>query len=418
MTHFRKLQVLHISALALCLSTAWLSSCSDDDETPADKSGKSVTSSAVLAQTFSPDDGSPKLSTNANAALYGLLKEIDPSKALDISNQNIKPEEYAEIKDFTDKLTKGIDDEEQIFKTAFDWVATNVRPSHYDYCDNDPYPVFTERLAVCQGYSNLLAVMLYSQGIPVFNANGMYNPIGGHAWNYAYVKGRWLVVDATFHQYFTASSVTTYKHLEPYTTTITFFEDEQFVYDFRDSQLNVCRVKHGNTRLTVPFSAGGYQITSFNPQSELPESIKEIYIGTNIKTLGEAFLGMLQFAPNVSAVYVDENNAALEGYGGVVYKKNGSKRDIYFIPPHIESIKLLPMERVEKNTIYNCKHVRAIVFPTGVKTIENYAVENCPSLETVYVPVETEIEAEAFYRCGTNFEIVRGDFTGIPRVRL
>lgn len=410
----RSSHVLCRSAYALCVSAALLSACGDDaDGTLSVVQEPAVCPPTVLSQPFATDDGAAALSTHPSTTLLTLLLKTGPSIAKDISYQNITPEQYAEIAAFTNELTAGLKDETEVYTKVFDWVKNTVE---HDNADNDPYPVFKTHKGVCQGVSNLLTVMLHSQGIPVFNVNGMYDKVGGHAWNYVYVGNEWKVSDATNKRDYAAKTPSSYMHLIPYSTMVPMFEDEQFVYDFRDSQLNVCRVKASSDQLTVPFSVGGFRITSFNPQSAIPENVTELYVGANIKTLGEEDLGLMRFAPNLSAVYVAEDNDALESYSGMVYKKNGKARQLYFIPSHIEGIELLPMDVVEKNTIYNCAYVTAIVFPAGVKTIESYAVENCPSLRRVYVPVDAVIEPDAFYRCPSDVEIIRGDYTGIHHV--
>lgn len=401
---------------ALCLSAALLSSCGDDtDGLLSAGQEPTVCPPAVFSQPFAPDDGAAALSDQPATALLMLLMKAGPSVAAEIEYQNITPEQYAEIKAFTDELTAGIEDDTEVYNTVFRWITSNIK---YEWGDNDPYPVFKEHKAICQGYANLLTVMLHSQGIPVMNVNGMLSTIGGHAWNYVYVGKRWMVSDPTNGGSFAAAALSSYTHLIPSSTAVALFEDSQFAYDFRDGRLNVCRVKESADQLTVPFSAGGYRVTSFSPQAGLPENVTEIYIGANIETLGESYMGLTDFAPNVAAAYVAEDNPALEGYCGVVYRKNGAARQIYYVPAHIAAIELLPMESVEKNTVYDCLHVTGIVFPAGVKKIESYAVENCPSLRRVYVPVDAVIEPNAFYRCPADIEIIRGDYTGIHHVVL
>ena len=183
----------------------------------------------------------------------------------------------------------------------------------------------------------------------------------------------------------------------------------------------VDRVTATENPLVVPYSAGGFVITSFNPSVALPETITEIYLGENITTLGEAgkmSLVYKNFGKNIQAVYVAENNPMMLDNKGVLYRKNGDEAQLYYIPGGMERIELLPMEKVEKNTIYNHSNVREIYFPEGTKVIESYAIENCPKLERVYVPEGAEVPSSALYNCPKDVEIIRGAPSSIKHVTI
>lgn len=407
---------LHYALLSLCLCGWGLSSCNNEmEDLSTDGQAQIISPSSSSNDFFAPDDGAVSLSGTPADILSRLLQKVDVEMLRPIAYQNITKEQYDEIKTFTDELVGTTKDELTVYNKIFRWVVANIK---YELSDNDPYPVFVNRKGICQGYANLLTVMLHSQGIIVMNVNGYLDPIGGHAWNYVYAGGNWIVSDPTNGGSFAMTSVSTYRHLVPYSTAMSLFEDEMFAYDFQDCRLNVNRVKVADSRLTVPFSVAGFQVKSFNPSAPLPDNVMEVYIGKNIETLGESYLGLSDSAPNMVAAHVHEDNGMLESHKGIVYKKNGSERQIYYIPAHISLIELMVMERVEKNTIYNCMHVTEIVFPKGVKVIESFAVENCPQLHTVYVPADAIIQEEAFSRCPSDLQIIRGDYTGIDNVVL
>ena len=52
-----------------------------------------------------------------------------------------------------------------------------------------------------------------------------------------------------------------------------------------------------------------------------------------------------------------------------------------------------------------------------MKVLEAYAFERCPKLRKVYLPEDCEVQEGAFADRSKEVELVRGDFTGIRRVR-
>ena len=147
--------------------------------------------------------------------------------------------------------------------------------------------------------------------------------------------------------------------------------------------------------------------------------ISEIYIGENITTFGETYnMNLITRGTNLQAIYVDEANPSLMDYKGVVYRKNGDEAQLYYIPGGMTFIELKPMEKVEKNTIYNHMAVEEIYFPEGTKQIESYAIENCPKLKRVYIPTDAEIASNALYNCPKDVEIIRGVPSGIKNITL
>ena len=121
---------------------------------------------------------------------------------------------------------------------------------------------------------------------------------------------------------------------------------------------------------------------------------------------------------HLQAMYVDKNNPTLMDNKGIVYKKNGNSPQLYYIPGGMTFIELLPMEIVDKNTIYSHMSVEEIYFPEGTKRLENYAIENCPKLKRIYVPADAVVAKEAIYNVPNEVEIVRGTPSGITHVTM
>lgn len=269
--------------------------------------------------------------------------------------------------------------------------------------DNDPYPVFQTKNAICQGYANLLNVMLHSQGIPCMNTNGMLNPVGGHAWNYVYLDD-WYVSDPTNGGHFKMTDFSGYPHLVPMSLDADLFEDERHVFHYSEERLTLRQVKKGEKCLVVPFSVNGFQVGAFCPNAELSPEIEEIYIGKNITSLGENLLGLSLYAPSVKYVYVDSSNPSMEGYGQVVYRNSMP----YYVPTSATLIQLKPLPVVGKNFLKDHAKVETIVIQSGTKKLEAYAFENCPNLQKAYIPDDTQVDEKAFYGVHPDFKIVRG----------
>lgn len=370
---------------------------------------------AYCAPTFAQPDKSKKLKGTASENLKAIFEATGPGIITSMGRMNITDEQYQEIAEFTTNLVKGKTSQTEQYREIFRWIVSNVK---YGQSDPDPYAVFINKLCVCQGYANLLTVMCHTQGIPTVVVNG-YGWGMGHAWAYTCTDGVWEVSDPTNSGSFPMSNTGSYTHLEPSEADVDLFADDYAIYRYYNFHINVHEVKATSNPLVVPYSAGGFVISSFNPAVDLPENITEIYIGENITTFGESYnMSLTDRGLHLEAIYVDENNPALMDYKGVVYRKNGNETQLYYIPGGMPLIELMPMKVVEKNTIYNHYGVKEIYFPEGTKEIESYAIENCPKLERIYIPKDAKIADDALYNCPSNVEIIRGVPSGIKHVTM
>lgn len=346
-----------------------------------------------------------------------LVEQLDPKVGLNREQLDVNDQQLEEIKQFTDKLLAGEESESKKLETLIAWVNKTVK---YKEADNDSYSVFQNKTAVCQGYSNLLRTMLYTQNIPSIPANGMLRGVGGHAWVYAYVDQHWRVADPTNQsKTWKMSAIGSYTHLMPQMTTVDFFEDDNFVYNYNESLLNIKEVKKGDATLVVPFSINGFRVGSFNPTKPLPDNIRHIYLGSNIQSVGEGLIGLKEHRSQDEAIFVDPKNPYLGSEYGVLYRRNYQKElsEILYVPSQMTSLKLRPMEKVEKNTLYNLPNIEEIVILPGTKQLEAYAIEDCPNLKHLYLPKDCKLDPQALYKCPADVQIHRGDFTGIVRVK-
>ena len=300
---------------------------------------------------------------------------------------------------------------------------------------NSPYNAFINKTCVCQGYANLLRVMAISQGIPSVSLNGdLYqygNIVGGHAWAAALADGKWIIEDPTNGNFYPISSTEKYAgDLQTHWISPAAFEKDGLVFDYFEKMLNVAEVKSNEPILTVPFSYEydsknhkSFRVNSFNPHKNLPDGVKQIYLGENIISLGTGLVGLSRYGNNVEAVHVAPKNRVFCSEDGVVYRYHNvnNKRvidQLVYIPLQKKSLKLLPMKKLEKNTVTGCTELETVYIASGTKVIEAYAFERCPKLKTVYLPEDCKVEEGAFAERDKAVQLVRGKATGIPRVRI
>ncbi len=396
-----------------------LMSCNDDD-TVFNNSGTPEVDNGITRTEFAEDDGKKVLSGAPNVQARLLMGKVPadyiPEMTDTLGRANITPEQYAEIQAFTKELTAGLTTQKDKYTKCFNWVVQNIKYV-YEYVNNDPYPVFKNKVGICQGYANLLFIMLHSIDIPAFVCNGILNPVGGHAWNYVYCDGKWYVSDPTNNGSWIMAATSSYSHLLPSSFDVVLAKNDGVWFNYNEYHLNICAVESSDEVFVVPFSALGYQVTSFSPTKPLPSNIKQINIGKNIKSLGEAYMGLQYNATNVEYIEVDPANTTFASYLGVVYRKDGSEFQLTYIPSAMKCVELMPMETMYKNTVYRHDGVEILIVAPGTKTLEPWAVENCPNMKIAYVPEDTEIADNAFAGVHPDFQIIRGDFTNIPGVK-
>ena len=410
----------HILVFSLAAAGSLFSACDKQYENVESFPNQEATSTeSYYAPAFAEPDKSTKLTGTPAENLKAIFEAKGPSIITDLGRMEITDDQFLEIADFTDNLVKGYSSQMDKYDVIFKWITKNIK---YGQSDPNPYAVFINKLCVCQGYANLLTVMCHTQDIPTVVVNGFlngYGVYGGHAWAYTCPDNTWVVSDPTNGGSWKMSNVGGYTHLFPSEADVDLFADERAIYRYYDYSINVDEVTTTENPLIIPYSAGGFVITSFNPSVDLPEAITDVYVGENITTFGETYnMGLNDHGKSLQAIHVDENNPSLMSHKGVVYRKNGDEAQLYYIPGNMRFIELMPMKIVEKNTIYNHYGVEEIYFPKGTKMIESYAIENCPKLERVYIPEDTEISDDILYNCPSDVEIIRGEPSGIKHVTM
>lgn len=375
---------------------------------PGTDPNPSVTPDPTPTAGFPTPDGSPEwYMTDKPKNFAGLLQKVDPSAALSRSMfPTLTTEQFNTIKATADAVCKDYKSNADKISVLNDWVLENVT---YGNADNTPWAVFQNRVGICQGKANLLKVMLLTQNIPAVGVNGWIGK-DGHAWTYAYDGQNWYVCDPTNTRGKSLmADFSKYSSLYPDMADIPIFEDDKCVYNYYEGYLNICEVKSTAADFVVPYGKEGFRVCSFNPSQALPASVRNIYIGSNIRTLGESIVGLRTYPGNDEACFVDPYSRYFESYGGVVYKQNeySGLSEVFYIPARLTTLRLKPMEKAEKNTVINLPNIETIIFAEGTKTLEPYAVESCPVLRTVYVPKDCNVMENALWYC-PNAKIVYG----------
>ena len=346
--------------------------------------------------------------TNLAGNLSKLLIVAESRNAAGLNGVYIKPEEFQEIKEFTEEnVVSGKSSKMEKMKAILAWCKNNIAYMHEfpeynpDIDPNWAYQTFKNRTAVCQGYANLCNVMLESQGIPAVNVNGFLGGVGGHAWVYTLVDGTWYVIDPTNDATTTykASSATSYNSkLVPYTFDMTLFEDNNCVYGFRNKMFNVDQVKSSESAiLSVPYAVRGYKLQSFDPQAPLPENVREIYLHQFVQSIGEYVDGLGKYGSNLVNIFVEDANTKLCDYDGCVYTVvNKAPGQLLYIPGAKKEVHIAAMPVVEKNSIKKHERVEKMWFDVSSKTFEDWAVEDCPMLKEIHIATDATYSTNSF----------------------
>lgn len=357
-----------------------------------------------------------------------LMAIADPNNASGLNNVEITTAQMDEVKKFVEeKIVTSDMNEVAKTKAILKWVNSNIS---YDWVDNSAYAVFKNRKGVCQGYSNLMNVMLHTQGIKCVNANGFMANVGGHAWVYVYADSVWYVSDPTNtpNKIWTMSDVASYKStLQPWTIDMPLFEDSLYVYDWRDKLFNIREVKSpGGQAMSVPFGAMGYRLTGFDPIDGIGEDVREFYISTNIRSIGDYAYGLNDHGKNLENIFVwNDKNHLVNDYDGCIYTvsyssstKSTTYNELKYIPGQKKAIKVAPMKVATKNIIYGQNNIEEVRFDEVTLTYENSCIESCPNLHFIYIPTGSKVNAEAFYDCAADLQVIEYDptETGIEKV--
>lgn len=347
-----------------------------------------------------------------------LMCEADTNMAASLNSVEITDEHLAEVKAFVEGSILSAEKTQYAKMLAIlKWIHTNIK---YDYKDQDAYSVFKNRVAVCQGYSNLMVAMLHTQGIKATVATGFLANTGGHAWVYALADGVWYVADPTnrTNVYRMKADLSQYKAtLQPWNIDMPLAQDDRFVYDFRDKHFNIRQVLTDEEQVSVPFGALGYRITAFDPIDGINEHVRELYLSLNIYSIGQYVQGLKQHGSNLLNVYVlNEENHNINEYDGCVYSikyittgKKTTFLKLLYAPGNKTEIKFAPIAKITSKLIEGLPNVEVIHFDETTLEFQDYALTGCPNLKEIHINQNAKVSSKAFDELPAGCSIVRYD---------
>lgn len=347
-----------------------------------------------------------------------LMCEADTNMAASLNSVQITDEHLAELKSFVEKSILSAETTQYAkMMSILKWIRANIK---YDYDDQDAYSVFKNRVAVCQGYSNLMVAMLHTQGIKATVATGFLANTGGHAWVYALADGVWYVADPTNRNnvFKMVANLSQYKNtLQPWNIDMPLAQDERFVYDFRDKHFNIRQVLTDDEQVSVPFGALGYRITAFDPIGGVNEHVRELYLSLNIVSIGEYVQGLKTHGANLQEIYVlNEENRSINEFDGCVYSikyNTATKKTTYlkllYVPGGKREIKFAPLAKITSKLIEDLPNVEVIRFNEATLTFEDYAITGCPNLKEIHINMNAKVSNKAFNDLPSGCEVIRYD---------
>lgn len=410
------------------LFSALLFSCNDSEILSVDANQQS-NSQLANQLAFPADDGAIELTGSNSEKVETVLTAFSANIKNEIYSQydysKPSPSELAEIKAKADELVANCTTTKEKHDAIFNWIHDNVQYAENDYSiRNNAYDTFSKKKAVCQGYSELLNAMLYTQDIVNVIANGFMNTgngTAGHAWNYTNIDGVWYLSDATNDIVVKLSDNDT--RFDPTHLSCNLHEDNNFIYKFDRGHINIGVIKNASEQLVVPYSVNGYKITKFMPviayintgetdsygspifNSTTYDATTELYIGKNITDIGSLEhndnVAIAEVFPNLKNIYVDPENTTLASHTGVLYSKIDGKNVIRVIAPKVEHIELLPMEIVDKECGLNfLEELQVLVLPWNAILLDAMSISYCPKLHEIQHTAGCWIEDCAVYSNG------------------
>lgn len=320
---------------------------------------------AVSAEMKNPDV------KGSNQELLDMLNNLEPQQFVsDYEKLGMTKEQFAEIEAETLKTieSSGAVTDYDKLKAICQWVCDNIK---YDYGlvsgSQYAYNVFSKRLGVCQGYSNVTKAMCAAVGIPCIMVNGD-STYGGHAWNMAYADNRWIFIDNTWTMDWFDKDVEKFSNdHKPYYCYDIQVQEGDFIFTYSNGVAPRQYVGQSGDWV-IPSSAVNMPVTGvsfdlFNAYS----TVETLYIPETLKNL--EYTG-LTYCSRLKKIEVAENNEYFASVDGVLYDKSISNLLIYptgkeetsFAIP--DTIKQLGESVFERNT-----NLTDVLIPASVTSI-------------------------------------------------
>lgn len=279
---------------------------------------------AVSAEMKNPDV------KGSNQELLDMLNNLEPQLFVsDYEKLGMTKEQFAEIEAETLKTieSSGAVTDYDKLKAICQWVCDNIK---YDYGlvsgSQYAYNVFSKRLGVCQGYSNVTKAMCAAVGIPCVMVNGD-STYGGHAWNMAYADNRWIFIDNTWTMDWFDKDVEKFSNdHKPYYCYDIQVQEGDFIFTYSNG-VAPCRYVGQSGDWVIPSSAVNMPVTGvsfdlFNSYS----TVETLYIPETLKNL--EYTG-ITYCSRLKKIEVAENNEYFASVDGVLFDKSVSNLLIY-----------------------------------------------------------------------------------------
>ena len=307
----------------------------------------------------------------SNQELLDMLNNLDSKQFVsDYEKLGMTKEQFAEIEAETLKTieSSGAVTDYDKLKAICQWVCDNIQ---YDdklvSGSQDAYNVFSKRLGICQGYSNVTKAMCAAVGIPCVMVNGD-SSAGGHAWSMAYADNRWIFLDTTWgDSWFDADIERFANDHRPYYCDDIKVQEGDFIFTYFNG-VAPCQYVGQSGDWVIPSSAVNMPVTGvsfylFNAYS----TVETLYIPETVKNLETAGLN---YCSKLKKIEVAENNTSFASVDGVLFDKSVSNLLIYptgkeetsFAIPN--TIKQLGESVFERNT-----NLTDVLIPASVTSI-------------------------------------------------
>ena len=299
--------------------------------------------------------------------------------------------DYKNLYEKTMEIIDGKTNDYQRAEAIAGWISRNI---HYDYGFTRPtseyrdaYSVYKSKLSVCEGYSSLTQMMLYFADIPSVKISGIANQTyalrslrdSGHAWNAAFLDGRWVFIDTTWEKF-------------------------DFPYDFHES---ISEIAYFNGLSEFDLS-----ILDMSSLEASDNEISQQYLAHHQS--GEILSSCLMTTGALELNFHTEYDYTFDlhtnGYNGrdliipdnvkLYYKFIGT----YFSgSEYLEKVRLPnTLSLVENGLFLDYAKLRLIEIPGSVTKIGAYSFRGCESLASISIPESvTEIGPSAFYGCSS-----------------
>ncbi len=307
----------------------------------------------------------------SNQELLDMLNNLEPQQFVsDYEKLGMTKEQFAEIEAETLKTieSSGAVTDYDKLKAICQWVCDNIK---YDYDlvsgSQDAYNVFSKRLGICQGYSNVTKAMCAAVGIPCVMVNGD-SSAGGHAWSMAYADNRWIFIDNTWTMDWFDKDVEKFSNdHRPYYCDDIKVQEGDFIFTYFNG-VAPCQYVGQSGDWVIPSSAVNMPVTGVSFYLfDAYSTVETLYIPETVKNLETAGLN---YCSKLKKIEVAENNTSFASVDGVLFDKSVSNLLIYptgkeetsFAIPN--TIKQLGESVFERNT-----NLTDVLIPASVTSI-------------------------------------------------